>query len=401
MRTILHRVLGRTEWGNTYLGFGSMNTPKEGREVALATLARALEGGIRFIDTSETYGADLPGGGRLSSEELIREAIQRWNHTEEVVLCTKGHGYDADSCMARLHGSLIRLGIEGKGAGRHIGNTPVRLIYLLHALQRERWDVVQRSHVVEEALQPALAEGLIDLYGFSGHDHVILSEAIRSGWFQCVELRHSAFNRHARQTRQEVRSAPTTLELIEVARRQGMGIVNMKPFGGNGMQDILKAIRHEETHLAHGDLLRYCLGSGRVDVVIPGGRTPEEVEECVAAFVHPPLTEEERHRLEVAADRVVEIIGGDYCRACRHCVEDAEGYECPQGIDFIEILTLDSRRRMAEALSADVEPFRAAYAALPVSAGDCVQCGGCEERCLYQIPVMEMLQAAHVALGDG
>jgi len=244
------------------------------------------------------------------------------------------------------------------------------------------------------------AEGFIDAYGFSGHDHVILSEGIHSGWFQYVELRYSAFNRHARQTEEDLQSAPTSLELIEAARKQGMGIINMKPFGGNGMQDILTVIRHEERYLAHGDLLRYCLGSGRVDVVLPGGRTPEEVDECLVAFAEPPLTEAERNRLEAAADRVMEIIGGAYCRACRHCVEDAEGFECSEGIDFIEILTLDSRRRMAEALGANVEPFRAAYAARSVNAADCIQCGGCEERCLYQIPVMEMLQVAHTALGE-
>lgn len=398
MRTMVQRVLGRTTWGNTYLGFGAMNTPKEGRKVALATLRRALEGGIRFMDTSETYGANLPDGGRLSSEELIREAIRGWNRTEEVVLCTKGHGYEVESCRKCLHGSLTRLGIEGKGADRHIGNTPVRLIYLLHGLRRERWETVQQSHTVDQGLKPALAEGLMDAYGFSGHDHVVLSEAIHSGWFQCIELRYSAFNRHARQTQGNIESAPTTRELLERARKQGMGIINMKPFGGNGMQEILTAIRHEETPLAHGDLLRYCLGSGRVDVVIPGGRTPKEVEECLTAFAESPLTETERHRIEAAADRVVEIIGGDYCRACRHCVEDAGGYECPEGIDFIEILTLDSRRRMGEALSADVRPFRATYAGLSVNAADCIQCGGCEERCLYQIPVMAMLEVAHAAL---
>jgi predicted aldo/keto reductase-like oxidoreductase len=375
-----------------------MNAPKEGRAVALATLTRALVGGIRFIDTSETYGADLPDGGRLSSEELIREAIRGWNRAEELILCTKGHGYDADSCMERLHASLKRLGIEGKGGDRHIGNTRVRLIYLLHALRRERWEAVQRSHVVDRALKPALAEGIIDLYGFSGHDHGVLHEGIHSGWFQCVELRYSAFQRHARQTRGDTGSAPTALELIEEARKQGLGIINMKPFGGNSMQDILSAIHHESAYLAHGDLLRYCLGSGRVDMVIPGARTPEEVEECLRASAEPPLTEVERDRLERAADRVVEIIGGNYCRACRHCVEDAGGFECPQGIDFIEILVLDSRRRMAEALSTDAEPFRAAYTALPVNATDCIQCGGCEERCPYQIPVMEMLQDAHIAM---
>jgi len=376
-----------------------MNTPSEGRETALATLGQALKQGIRFLDTSESYGANLPDGSRLSSEELIREAVQAWGQEEELVLCTKGHGYEVDSCLECLHGSLQRLGLAGKGSDRHLGATPVRLIYLLHGLQRERWETVQQQDTVRKALRPAQAEGLIDAYGFSGHDHVVLQEAIASGWFECVETRYNVFNRNSRQTAGEVTpEVPTALQLLQAARERGMGIINMKPYGGNGMQPVLKMVASREVGLTPQALLRYCLASDNVDVVIPGARTPAEIEETVAGFHAGPLETTARQALEKAADAVTQMIGEDYCRACRHCLDDAGGYACPQGIDFIEILTLESRRKVAQALGLDVTPLQAAYAALSVKAEACEDCGGCQERCLYQLPIASMLAQAHVHL---
>jgi len=399
MPTITQVPFGATGLQVTRLGMGVMNTPSEGRETALATMGRALDGGVRFLDTSETYGANRPDGSRLSSEELIRDAVRAWGRAEELVICTKGHGYEVDSCLECLHGSLERLGLEGTGRERHLGRTPVRLIYLLHGLQRERWETVKQQDTGRKALRPAQEKGLIDVYGFSGHDHVVLKEAIESGWFECVEARYNAFNPSARQTEGEVRpEVPTTLELLQAARARRMGVINMKPFGGNGMQPVLKMVAPREVGLTHSALLRYCLSSDLVDVIIPGARTPAEMDECLAGFQAGPLGEAARKDLEKAATAVNEMIGEGYCRACRHCLDDAEGYACPQGIDFIEILTLDARHKVGEALGLDVSPLRAAYAALPVQADQCEECGGCQERCLYQIPVVSLLAEAHSRL---
>lgn len=399
MPTLPKVPFGSTGLKVTRLGLGVMNTPSEGRETALATLSRALEQGIRFLDTSETYGATLPDGSRLSSEELIREAVRNWNQEEEVVICTKGHGYEVDSCWECLHGSLQRLGLKGKGQDRFLGRTPVRLIYLLHGLQRERWETVQQHDTVRKALHAAQAKGLIDRYGFSGHDHVVLQEAIASGWFECVETRYNVFNRSSRQTAGEVTSeVPTALELLQAARDQGMGVINMKPYGGNGMQPVLKMAAAREVGLTHPALLRYCLASEAIDVIIPGARTPAEIDESLAGFHGGPLGKNAREELEKAADAVTQMIGEDYCRACRHCLDDAEGFACPQGIDFIEILTLESRRKVSQALGLEVAPLKSAYAALPVKGEACEECGGCQERCLYQLPIVAMLAQAHTHL---
>src|ERR1700733_12064302 len=57
------------------LGFGAMRItgkgiwgPPEDRATALATLRRAVELGVNFIDTADSYGPDV-------SEELIAEAL--------------------------------------------------------------------------------------------------------------------------------------------------------------------------------------------------------------------------------------------------------------------------------------------------------------------------------------
>src|SRR6266480_4138707 len=70
------------------LGFGAMRLTGEGiwgppadREVAKAVLRRAVELGINFIDTADSYGPEV-------SEELIAEALHPY--PEGLVIATKG-----------------------------------------------------------------------------------------------------------------------------------------------------------------------------------------------------------------------------------------------------------------------------------------------------------------------
>lgn len=69
------------------LGYGAMQLPGEGvwgepedRDAALAVLRRALELGVDFIDTADSYGPDV-------SEELIAEALHPY--PEDLVIATK------------------------------------------------------------------------------------------------------------------------------------------------------------------------------------------------------------------------------------------------------------------------------------------------------------------------
>src|SRR6201988_2275420 len=70
------------------LGFGAMRITGEGirgppkdRKEAIAVLKRAVELGVNFIDTADSYGPDV-------SEELIAEALHPY--PKDLVIATKG-----------------------------------------------------------------------------------------------------------------------------------------------------------------------------------------------------------------------------------------------------------------------------------------------------------------------
>ena len=50
----------------------------------------------------------------------------------------------------------------------HIGQTPVRLVYFLHGISDERWEVIQKSGVLPR-LRELQKEGMISFPGFSSH----------------------------------------------------------------------------------------------------------------------------------------------------------------------------------------------------------------------------------------
>jgi aryl-alcohol dehydrogenase-like predicted oxidoreductase len=103
------------------LGFGAMRVtgkgiwgPPEDRSAALATLRRAVELGVNFIDTADSYGPDI-------SEELIAEALAPY--PAGVVITTKvgwtRHGpgvWQHDASPAHIaqaiEGSLRRLRLD-------------------------------------------------------------------------------------------------------------------------------------------------------------------------------------------------------------------------------------------------------------------------------------------------
>src|SRR5579862_6677097 len=100
------------------LGYGAMRLtgagvwgPPKDRAAALAVLRRAVELGVNFIDTADSYGPEV-------SEELIGEALSPY--AKDIVLATKGgwirpgpalwaHNATPDHLRKAVEGSLKRL----------------------------------------------------------------------------------------------------------------------------------------------------------------------------------------------------------------------------------------------------------------------------------------------------
>ena len=132
------------------LGFGAMRLTGEGiwgppkdKKAALAVLRRAVELGVNFIDTADSYGPAV-------SEELIAEALSPY--PKDLVIATKGGWnrpgpnqwtHDASPAHLReaIEGSLKRLRVDRIGVYQLHAPDPVTpfeaSVETLAELQRE------------------------------------------------------------------------------------------------------------------------------------------------------------------------------------------------------------------------------------------------------------------------
>lgn len=143
------RQLGRSGESITLIGLGGYHIGWTTEALAQATIEAALEEGVRFFDTAESYGA-----GR-SEERYGKFLVPRYR--DEIFLMTKTLAKDAKTAQSHLEESLRRLKTD-------------RLdLWQIHALTNPA-DVDERirNGVVEVALK-AQTEGKVRHLGFTGH----------------------------------------------------------------------------------------------------------------------------------------------------------------------------------------------------------------------------------------
>jgi len=207
-----------------------------------------------------------------------------------------------------------------------------------------------------EGLKEAKKEGLVGHVGITSHNQDILLKAIKDNLFESIMLPYNP--------------RETDIEVIDAANEQGIGILVMKPLCGG-------TIRNAELSL------RFILEQKVSSVLVGMESTEQVIQNCGIEFKQ--LSTEEREKLKTE----IEALGNRFCRRCGYCLP------CPNGLDIPLIFILEGyylRYGLTEfALSR--------YGPLKKHAGDCTQCGNCEARCPYKLPIREMLKEAKEHLG--
>lgn len=143
------RDFGKTGEKVTMLGLGGFHLGRMTDKVAQETVETAIAGGIRFIDSAESY---VDGESEVKIGKYITP-----KYRDEVYLMTKTRATDRKTAEEHLEQSRKRM------------DTDVIDLYLMHAVNSKE-DVENRmNNEVLDVLLEAKAAGKIRHVGFSGH----------------------------------------------------------------------------------------------------------------------------------------------------------------------------------------------------------------------------------------
>src|SRR5699024_1330192 len=132
--------------------------------------------------------------------------------------------------------------------------------------------------------------------------------------------------------------------------------------------------------------LRFILENDNVTTAIPGMDSVKQVIENSNAGIDVRLlTDEERQNLKEEA----ESLGEEFCRRCGYCAPCSIGIDIPNQFIMEGYYTRYNLQDWATAR----------YDAMEVKAGDCIECGDCEPKCPYDLPIIKMLRRVESNLG--
>jgi aryl-alcohol dehydrogenase-like predicted oxidoreductase len=284
------RTLGRTGLQVPVVGFGSMTIggifgPVDDA-VSIQALHAAIDAGMRFIDTSDAYGAG-------HSERVIGRFLRERPDRDQIIICTKGgnnmvtgaRNFTPEYIRGCVEGSLQRLGIEAID------------LYLLHNPSVQNLKAGDSF----ELLEKYKAEGKIKHWGVSLNTLEECELAVADGRPAVLQMEYNLLDQEAEG-------------VFAKAKAAGVGVISRVPL----KRGLLSGRIDEQTQFVEGDrrrnilapdklpamvarvkriaevvadygrplaevAVRFCISNPDVSLTIPGIRTPEQARANAAA----------------------------------------------------------------------------------------------------------------------
>jgi predicted aldo/keto reductase-like oxidoreductase len=348
------RILGKTGWKVSVIGFGAIKLPRIGMKECDRLLNRGLDAGINFVDTADCYG---------DSEEKIGQVLKK--RRKEFYLSTKVDERDGPGVRAKLERCLRRL------------RTDWIDLLLFHDVRGSEYEKIFNAGGLKE-LKKARQEGKISQIGISIHGFLpMMKRAIESDVFSVLMVAYSAIDEDR-----------LTASLLPMAASKGVGLIAMKPLAGGRLAHI--SSRAWERNFFKGEspaqiALRYVLSNPHIHCAIPGMMTLEEMEENVR--VGKSMRDLSPGEIQSFMEKAGET-GKGVCRSCGYCLP------CPEEVPIPDVFRYESYF-----LNYGLEAWaKAQYAALPIDAAACSECQKCLDRCPYGVSIPSGLKNAHKIL---
>lgn len=332
-----YRTLGKTGLKISRLGFGGIPIQRIDEKGTRQIMLALKEAGVNYLDTARGYTV---------SEEYIGYGIE--GIRDSFILATKSMARTKAAMAADIETSLKNL------------RTDYIDLYQVHNPGAADLEQVMAPDGALEALCEAKAAGKIGHIGLTLHSVELFEKALELPWVETIMFPYNIV-----ETQGEA--------LVARCGEKNIGFIAMKPMAGGAIEDASTA-------------MRFLASNDNVTVVIPGMAELREVEENIAAMNNTaPLTGEEQETI----DRIRRELGTNFCRRCNYCAP------CTVGINIPGVFLMEGYYNRY-----DLKEWAAGrYEAMAHKASDCVECGECEGRCPYNLPIREMLKNAAKTFG--
>ncbi|MGA9388550.1 MAG: aldo/keto reductase [Candidatus Bathyarchaeia archaeon] len=370
-----YRSFGKLNWKVSALGFGAMRLPiicndaaRINEPEAIKMIRYAIDHGVNYVDTAYPYH-----GG--NSETLVGKALKD-GYRENVKLATKMPTWRINSC---------------EDMDKHLEEQLKRLqtdidFYLLHGLDKERWQKLQALNVIGWA-EKKMGEGRFRHLGFSFHDEYDVFKGIidsYENWTLC----QIQYNYVDSETQAGTRG-------LRYAASKGLAVVVMEPIGGGRLaikplkpiQDLWDAPQVRRTQAEWA--LLWVWNHPEVSTALSGMSTLQQVKENVRTASHSSinkLTGEELSLFDQVALKY-KSMGFVGCTGCRYCLP------CAEGVNITEIISLYNEFYVKN-MNDEVKVKYHDSITSESRAKRCVACGKCQELCPQQLPIPDIIRRA-------
>ncbi len=325
-----YRVLGKTGLRISRMGFGGIPIQRIDAEGTKELIRKLHAAGVNYIDTARAYTV---------SEEYLGYALE--GIRKDFVLATKSPAKTRAAMAADIDTSLEKL------------CTDYIDLYQIHNPSAAALDEILAPGGALEALFEAKKAGKIGHIGITLHTVELFKRALEFEWVETIMFPYNIVETQAE-------------ELIRECTARNIGFIDMKPLAGGAIDDATLA-------------LRFIVSNPDITVVIPGMAAPEELEQNLAAVSDlTPISSEETEKMQ----RIRDELGTQFCRRCNYCAPCTEGI--PISVQFL-LEGYYTRYNLQDWA-------RKRYAALEKNASDCIDCGVCETRCPYELPIRDMMK---------
>lgn len=330
------RLLGNTGMKIKRVGFGGIPIQRISQKDTNDVINELEKQGINFIDTARGYTV---------SEEYIGNSLE--GRREKFFIATKSMSRSYESMKNDIEISLRNL------------KTDYIDLYQIHNLKSEEYEDIFNEDKAYRALLEAKSEGKIKHIGITSHSLETIEKVVEDDKFETIQFPYNIVEDQAD-------------DVFKKANEKGIGIIVMKPLAGGALDDATLAIK-------------YILSKSYIDVAIPGMDSIEQVRQNTDVLENLKLTQEDNEKIE----EIRKSLGNRFCRRCEYCLP------CPVGVNIPANFLLEGYYTRYNLKDWAIQRYEATNG----KASECINCGLCETKCPYDLPIRDMLKDVANKLG--